>query len=371
MKLRGKVNLQLAAVTRAEDASAALDALKRIGVEALSVEAAELAAVLVSGRRSLWRTRKRVSEELMQFQRQLEALHTVVDVLPAAPGAILPDVDSAERFLIGSASVLRQGLERFSDAEQHQILVELPSALLFRSLTNDPAMAEARELIEAGQRLEAGRVAQRIAEAAKDKLRAEWIGLLTRSGRDWAALPQPSEDAVVHLALLADRLADPAIEATLKGIDGEWDGSLNIRMIGPSPVSAFASILVETPDPERQYAAANLVGVFPEEGAAAVKAAYLTAMKRLQPDVAGPAVAEEARQITLAQAELLPVAQAWDALRAAGAAEGASPLMLARLHREGDRRESDLDAWERDVDLEAESASSAAAFVDNARQGVA
>ena len=370
MKFSTTGQFQLLAVTRAADAQLALQALDHTGARALSVETAGLAAVLVPVRRSFWRAKNRGHVTLAAFQRQLEALHSAIDVLPAAPGAILADTESAERLLIGSAPSLRQGLERFSGSEQHQILIELPGDALFRRLSGNPQMIEARKLAEAGQRLEASRAVQRVTRAARDKQRAEWVQRLAEVGMDWVALPQPSEETVTHLALLAPRSADAAIEAVLREIDEEWGGALQIQMVGPSPVSFFGSVLAETPEPERLQAASLRLGAAPEDGVAALKAAYRTTMKRLHSDAARTAV-EQVRQATVAQAELLPVAQAWDALRTAGMIEDAAPLLLARLYREGDRRENDLDAWRRDVELEVEGAACAAGLVESARQGVA
>lgn len=338
---RGRL-LEMVAVVASEAGPEALMALRQAGfADAELVAAGDLAALISLERKRLWKTRKKLGQSLVSFQERLEAVHAVSATLPAAPGARFESREEVELFLIANAEVLGRGLAQFGDAEQHQLVVELPGALLLKRLAEDPAMEEARALMEKGERLAAGAAVQRAAEAERARLRCDWMVRVAAIATDVAQLPQPSEDAVLNLVALTPRGKSDMLEMVLEGIDGEWDDGLRIRMIGPSPASSFASVLVERCDPSRVQSASQLLQVGLDATGAEVKAAYRTLMKRMHPDVAGPGFEATARRAAEEQAYLVRVATARQALSSHGLLGEAAPL-LATLHREGDRRQEEM-----------------------------
>lgn len=346
MMLRAS-SLQLLAIVPVETAPRALTALNDLDRnrssdgENKAVASGDVAALLAPMRRGVWKTRKRVGRELVSFQEGLEAVHAVAPCLPAAPGAVFDGGAEAARFLAANAPMLGEGLSRYGDTEQHQIIVDLPGATLLQRLSKTPEVDAARELIAKGDRVGAGKRLQEVAEAERDRRRAEWLARLGAVSTDAAELPQPSADAVVNMVALSKRGGGAAIEKVLEAIDAEWDGALRIRLIGPTPASSFASVLVERPDAEAIRTAASRLGVATSADLASVKEAYRRMMKRLHPDVAGPSAEVASRATMEAYALMSRIAERHDALRAIGDASR-TPPMLAKLHREGDQRTDDI-----------------------------
>ena len=85
-------------------------------------------------------------------------------------------------------------------------------------------------------------------------------GLLAKASFDTTALPV-AEDVLWNGALLVSKSGLTALDAAVEEVDAIWPEGLQIRQIGPAPVSSFALLDVEPVSAAQITAALCLLGL--------------------------------------------------------------------------------------------------------------
>lgn len=333
---------ELIAVFSASQAEIAAESLRAAGAAEATVSvAAGLGAALAKPSPSgFWTSRKTAGKALVARQKQLEALHAAMPILPAAPGAALRGADAPAQFLTANADLLAQGLARLGDCEQHQIVVALPTEPAMAAIRDRDDWPEIEATLRAAdskaEKFKAARKLATAADAVRSALHHRARAILSDLADDVALLPQGDESVAINAAVLTPRGAGASIEAALEALDAEWRGQLKIRLIGPAPASSFGAVLLETLDPAAVTRAATLLDVDAAAAPETVRAAYRAAMKQVHPDVSKADTTELSSRISAAGALLKRVASARAALRRADASALPGVPTLATLRREGD-----------------------------------
>ncbi|MEM9778538.1 MAG: GvpL/GvpF family gas vesicle protein [Pseudomonadota bacterium] len=222
----------------------------------------------------------KAKQALVGAQAQLERLHRSGDVLPVQPGPPI-SLRTAERALIANAPVLAAALKGVAGREQFQVQVLWDQPQVMKRFRDSPEIAALRsakdvspvQLMSALDRL-------------RQRLAAEFEDMLTPAQQDHTSLPlDPEAGMILNMASLVRRSDTAKLEAALEQIDAVWPEGLRIRMIGPAPAAAFATLrLTEISRTERDKALATL-GLTGDPTLAEVRATRRAALLSGHPDV--------------------------------------------------------------------------------------
>lgn len=282
------------------------------------------------------KAKKKAGEALVARQRLLEAAHAAAPVLPVAPGAHCDTKSELEAFVVANSGLLRDALDEFGEMEQYQIIVDLPfETALARMKAGDGW--DALQASGAAARTPAEKAAFGAGIAAAVAQLTATLGELATDAlepitSDLVELPKSDDTTSLNAAILIRRDGGDEIEAALEEIDAAWSGALKIRMIGPSPATSFASVLIERQDLK---AAADALGVAPEAAPDEVDAAYRAIMRQTHPDRAGAEGHDRSAEVSAAAALMRRSAEARASMATAGLLSAAHAAPIARLYRDG------------------------------------
>lgn len=268
--------------------------------------------------------------ELLVGQQVLEGLLGFGDVLPAAGGAVLADARAVRRFVAGNAAALTARLARHRGQMQYQIVVRWDPANALARFRDDPVMAPVRAA--AGDRAKLGPALQTAGEALRTREGAVMAEALVQVSQDIVRLPLADPNMVLNACVLVARDGDAAVEAALEALDARWNGGLSIKMLGPLPPAAFASVAVETVSHDQAKGARTALGVDVGADADAVQAAFRTRIKTVHPDVANQGEDDAAGDLTAHHRLLQRLAAVEAGLQAQGEDldDGPAPVAVFR-----------------------------------------
>jgi hypothetical protein len=288
-----------------------------------------LAALQVKAEKTgIFTTRKAALEQVLLFQRQLEAAQVAGPVVPAAfANPLLDDTEALRVMAVGHAR-LSQALEMFAGVKQYQITVSWnPAIAIAHCATQDDfkvALTQAGE--DAASR---GAAIKALMEGARARLGAAAIGKLRAASSQLLQEPLGSETMILNVVVLVETAKEAAFDAALEDVDASFP-DLAIKQLGPLPPVSFASLTIERPklqDIARAKLALNIDAV----EADALKAAYRNAMKQAHPDMAG---GDKTKAAAIAKAFRL--LQKFDEATAAGG-DRARPLLVDLVDAGGER----------------------------------
>jgi hypothetical protein len=205
------------------------------------VQAAGLTAVLSGVPRPLMRLPQSRATQLGETATHLtwqEACMARTTILPARQGCGL-SLDGAAGFLVANHPILQANLTRFAGRTQLQITVSWKASEVLKRFCHEPELAPvfARTSVTA-QDLTAAitALAQRLGRIIGDGL--------DQVAEDVATLPL-AQDVLWNGALLVPAAALADLDAAVEAVDAIWPEGLQIRQIGPTPISSFALIEAE------------------------------------------------------------------------------------------------------------------------------
>jgi Gas vesicle synthesis protein GvpL/GvpF len=245
------------------------------GLAALQVRAAKA---------GLFTRRKEALEQVVQFQRQLEAAQVAGPVIPAAFANPLLDETEALRVLAVGHARLSQALEVFTNVRQYQIVIAWNPPIAVAHCATQGSFREA--LLAAGDDpVSRARAIQALMEAERARLGAAALTTLRSASLQLAQEPLGSEAMLVNAVVLVDTAREATFDAALEDVDASFP-DLSIKQLGPLPPVSFASITIARPKPSdiaRAKVTLNLDVIDTEM----LREAYRAAMKRAHPDMAG------------------------------------------------------------------------------------
>jgi hypothetical protein len=244
-----------------------------------------------------------------EHARLLEGLMTYGTVLPALPGQRLraPEVPR----LIAANLPTLVGLEdRLSGRAQYQV-----------SVAWQADRAPARFGIPQGR--ESATTFAALASDLRERIGAH----LAAAAVETLALPV-ADGLIANHAVLVEREAEAALDATVERIDAIWSEGFTVRMIGPYPAVSFVSLMLERVEAPAVRAARAAFGLAPRFSAEALRQARRNALLGAAPG---------ARDRVVWQAEVLACAARLGALDCT--------VHVARIWSEGMTAPSDGEAW--------------------------
>jgi hypothetical protein len=244
-----------------------------------------MAALLVKAEKAgIFTTRKAALEQVLLFQRQLEAAQVAGPVVPAAfANPLLDDTEALRVMAVGHAR-LSGALEMFAGVKQYQITVSWnpPIAIAHCATQADFQAALAAAGDDAASR---GAAIKALMEGARARLGAAAVEKLRSASSQLMQEPLGSETMVLNVVVLVETAREHLFDAALEDVDASFP-DLAIKQLGPLPPVSFASITIERPKPQ-DIAKAKLTLNIDAVEAEALKSAYRNAMKLAHPDMAG------------------------------------------------------------------------------------
>lgn len=288
-----------------------------------------LAALQVKAEKAgIFTTRKAALEQVLLFQRQLEAAQVAGPIVPAAFANPLLDDTEALRVMAVGHSRLCEALEMFSGVKQYQVAVSWNPGIAIAHCATQPDFQS--ELSKAGDDLASrGAAIKSLMEGARARLGAAATQKLRLASSQLMQEPLGSEAMVVNVVVLVESAKEAAFDAALEDVDASFP-DLSIKQLGPLPPVSFASITIERPKAQ-DIAKAKLTLNIDAVEADALKAAYRNAMKQAHPDMAGGNQAKSAA-LTKAFRLLLKLEEANNA-----GGDRAKPLLVDLVNAGGER----------------------------------
>jgi hypothetical protein len=262
--------------------------IARLQPGGLSVlRAAGLAAIVGPAPRAplIGLSRKALAQQMIAFQQSLEGLMPFGPLLPAAFQAHFADRAMAEAFLIGHEKRLAGALRDFGAKRQFQVTVSWTPEAMLRRLAQDPALAETLSA-KISESVSRGAAIQALMETYRAELSRTFEALLRAASLDCMILPGLDADAIVNATVLIEPERESLLDAAVEAIDAHASEALRIRMAGPLPACAFASIRLDMPPAETIARACRRLEVDRMALEPELKAAYHARMRASHPDVA-------------------------------------------------------------------------------------
>ena len=257
-------------------------------------------------------SRKEIANQILEFQRVLEALMPFGPVLPGAFDAIFDNDTAPLAFLVAHAATLRNALVQFGDKRQYQITVRWDAKAMLSRLAGTSRLARLATLDRAKDPMGYAAALGAIMEEYRGELARSYAGILAEVAMDTLILPPEGEDGIANVTVLIDPARQSILDAAVEAIDATASDALRIKMVGPLPACSFASLRLEKPDAAKVAAARRILDTSPMTRPDAVKRAYRDRMRQVHPDVAAGKESEAAS-----------TSEAYDLLRRISEAEAA------------------------------------------------
>jgi hypothetical protein len=254
-------------------------------VEAHSVEAAGLAALLFRSASPSWRLLRRsraTLESVLRAQRVLEAAAVFGPLLPARPGTRIRDGAEACALLCGHRRQLAENLQLHGNTKQFQVTITWnPIAALAARRDHADLVAAAGERCPSQQ---GGHIIRQFMLDVRTRFEVEAMTALAAIAKDVIALPVDHADMLTNAAVLLAPGTEPDLERTLEVLDASLPGKNLIRLIGPLPPVSFAAVSIDRPARDRVAAARRLLGVGKKAEIHDLRRAYLKVARAHHPD---------------------------------------------------------------------------------------
>jgi hypothetical protein len=253
----------------------------------------DLSAVISDRRAVNYQTlrREEILRDLTIHQKTVEKIMEHFTVLPMKFGTLAPD---------GSAviHILRQGYDSFWQtlaAIKGRVEVEVVTTWdvksIFQEIANEEPIAQRKAQIATrapaetmNERVEIGRMVKASLEARRENCRTTLLAALMDCADDMRVNPLPTDEMVMNVAFLVDRLGWQRLEDAVRELDRRFNGVLHFRLIGPLPAYSFATIEAKRLVPQHVQHARQLLQLPEWANLRQVKAAYHRLARQFHPD---------------------------------------------------------------------------------------
>lgn len=256
---------------------------------------------------------------LLAHQRVIEAVMRTSPALPVKFGTTLPDDAAVSRLLARGADILAPPLAELAEHVQVELVVTWNLADVLKEIAAEDGIARLKAEIEAAPaavandlRVALGRVVKGSIDARRDAYRERIRAALRPVAADMVENPLMDDRMIVNLALLLPEGSDGALDERLLELDGEFDGRLDFRSIGPLAPYSFATVEVSLPSFEAIDRARRALCLGDTARLAEVKSAYHRLIRQSHPDLsdAEDATDRQVARLTDAYRTLLRYAEA-------------------------------------------------------------
>ena len=187
-------------------------------------------------------------EDLVAHEELLDATASAVPVLPLRFGAVVATDDAvAEELLDAHYDEFSAALEQLEGHAEYVVKGRyVQDALLREVLTQNPQAAQLGDQIRGADenatrelRMQLGEIISNAVEAKREedtRVFGDAVqGLVVAS----VVRPPTHELDAVHTALLVESSAVPDLEQAVQGLADDWDGMIELRLIGPMAAYDF------------------------------------------------------------------------------------------------------------------------------------
>lgn len=236
-------------------------------------------------------SRQEAVQYLVAHQRVVETVIQDFTILPAKFGTILPSETRVHMLLEQGKSLFRKALAILAQQLQMEVVILWDQQQIFAEMSNEPEIIQRKTRIEGrppaetmAERVELGKLVHKFLEQRRTRLQERIVASVRDLARDVVVNPVMDESMVANLALLIDRSSRSELERRLEALDGELEGKLHFRCIGPLPPYSFATVEVEVPTFELVDASRRLLGLADTATRDEIKQAYRRLAGQMHPD---------------------------------------------------------------------------------------
>ncbi|TCT02269.1 GvpL/GvpF family gas vesicle protein [Aquabacter spiritensis] len=224
---------------------------------------------------------------LLASQKVIERLMARGPVLPAALGSVLEDESRVRHMLVCGQAALAAAFETLNGCWQTDLSVRWDLSRTVAHLMTElpPGLRAAAETGDETARRSLGAALAGLVAGERRRIQSRIGAVLGAVARDLIVSDPVEPEGVVGVALLVDAPASAQVDAALDRLDGEFEGRLTFRLVGPLAPYSFATVQIHLGP------AAGLAGAHAELGLEAgapleaVKAAYHRLIVGLHPDL--------------------------------------------------------------------------------------
>ncbi|GAA4488229.1 GvpL/GvpF family gas vesicle protein [Rhodococcus olei] len=196
-------------------------------------------------------------EDLQAHARLLDGSAGVAPVLPLRFGAVMTDTDAVtEELLSPNHDDFRAALDELEGQAQYVVKGRYAeSAILNEVLTDNAEAARLRDEIrdkpeDASRpaRIALGELVGKAIDAKRDADTRSVLDALEPLARAVSLRPPTHDLDAAHVAVLLDVAAQDDLEKTVAGLARDWEGRVEIRVLGP--MAAYDFVMKREPEPE-------------------------------------------------------------------------------------------------------------------------
>jgi len=236
--------------------------------------------------------RQQAVRYLLAHQRVVEAVLRDHVVLPVKFGTVLPDRQRVCDLLTQGEDLFCRAMDELADQVQLEVIVLWNLQDVFKEVAEDEAVvqlktqaaAQAQEESLDG-RIAVGKAVYDLLERRRSTLRDAVISALREMGGDLIVNPNMDDSMVANLALLVGRDNCELLDQRLQTLDGQFEGLLNFRRIGPLPPCSFATVEIRVPVFEEVDKARRLLELGERHDRNGIKQAYRRLAGQIHPDI--------------------------------------------------------------------------------------
>ncbi|MBI4298080.1 MAG: GvpL/GvpF family gas vesicle protein [Chloroflexi bacterium] len=234
--------------------------------------------------------REQVLHCLLSHQAVMEHAMNEGPVLPAKFGTVLSASSELYQLLEQGRPLFQEALNRLQYVVEMEVVATWDLQQVLREIGSQSDIVAARETIarEPGAGLEARLRLGQMVKASLDRRRTQFCEVIVGCLRPLAVDLQPnalaSDEMVMNVAFLIERVRQAELESCLRQLDSHFQDQLKFRGIGPLPPYSFATVEVSKPDGEKLTAARHLLGLVETCSEAEVRRAYRHLAAQSHPD---------------------------------------------------------------------------------------
>ena len=225
---------------------------------------------------------------LLVHQQVLEKLITDHAILPVKFGTVPRSPNEVRLLLSRYQALLEASLRDVGGAVEIDLSASWDLPAILQEASHEPALAAMRRrhsgAEEANAAIEMGKRVHGTVERKREEYRRRVVNEMLPCVRDAEPNPIPTDDIVLNVAFLVDRVQVAEFDRTLDRLAEEFGDRLSFRYVGPLPPYSFATVHVVRPLASEIARAREVLGLGESVTAAELRDRYREMAARMHPD---------------------------------------------------------------------------------------
>ncbi len=236
--------------------------------------------------------RPEILRDLTIHQKTVEKVMEHFSVLPMKFGTLLPDGSAVTHILRKGYDPFWQTLTAIKGRVEMEVVATWNLRSIFEEIANEEPIAQRKAVLATrvptetiNERIEIGRMVKASMDARREDYCTTLLAALMDCADDVRVNPLLTDEMVMNVAFLVDRLGLQKLEDAVREADRRFNGALNFRLIGPLPPYSFTTVEAKLLKPQEVERARQLLQLPEQASLRQVKAAYHRLARQFHPDL--------------------------------------------------------------------------------------